>query len=146
VTRLLPLALAAGALVLAGCGGGTRLSREELVTKADAICKDYNARFTALGTPNSLEELKTFADKALPIAKEGNSKLAALKPPASLEDTYKAWLAEGDKAVDAIGRLSTAARTNDTAEVRRIGREAARENQRSNRLARQLGFESCAES
>jgi hypothetical protein len=145
VTRVLPLLLAL-ALLAAGCGGGgSRLSKQELVAKADAICTDYNAKFNALGQPNSMDELKSFADKALPIAKEGREKLGELKPPKVIEDTYNEWLAEGDKAVDAIERLRDAAEKNDTAAVRKIGEEANRENQHSDRLARQLGFKACGQ-
>jgi hypothetical protein len=146
VTRLVPLALGL-ALLVAGCGGGggDRLSRQELVAKADAICQDYNAKFNALGQPNSMDELKSFADKALPIAQEGRQKLGELKPPQDLEATYDDWLAEGDKAVDAIERLRDAAEKNDAAAVRSIGEEANRENQKSDRLATQLGFKACGQ-
>ena len=139
------LALAA----VAGCGGGDggdRLSRAEFVSRADTICRQYEAKLDALGQPTNVEELRSFADKALPIAKDGREALGELNPPEDLEDTYDAWLDQGDEAIEIVERLRDAADDGDQAEIQRIAQKAERVDAESNRLAEQLGFEQCGET
>ena len=142
--------LSFGACVaLAGCGGdggGDRLSRAELVSRADAICRTYEARLDALGQPTNVDELKEFADKSVPIAKEGRDELRALEPPEDLEATYDAWLEQGDEAIEIVERLRDAAEDGDTAEIQRIARDAQRADTESNRLAGELGFRQCGDT
>ena len=143
--KRLVLALAAVGL-LAGCGGGEeRLSRAEFVSQADAVCRKYEARLDALGQPTNVEQLRSFADKALPIAKDGREELGDLNPPEELEETYDAWLEHGDDAIDIVERLRDAAADGDQAEIQRIAQDAERTDRESNRLAAELGFEQCGE-
>jgi DNA-binding NtrC family response regulator len=139
------LALAA----VAGCGGGDggdRLSRAEFVSRADTICREYEARLDALGQPTNVDQLESFADRALPIAKDGREELGELAPPEDLEDTYDAWLEQGDEAIEIVERLRDAAADGDEAEIQRIAQEAERADAESNRLARELGFKQCGET
>ena len=149
MTRRL-VALGAGALTLAGCSGGgdsgERLSKAEFVAQADAICRKYEARLDALGQPTNVTELRAFADKALPIAKDGRDELDDLKPPENLEDTYDAWLEQGDEAIEIVERLRDAAEEQDQAEIGKIAADAQRTDAEANRLAGELGFEQCGET
>jgi hypothetical protein len=129
-----------------GCGGGDsgeRLSKAEFIRRADAVCSKYEARLDALGQPTNVSELQTFADKALPIAKDGREELGALKPPSDLQDTYDAWLEQGDEAIEIVERLRDAAADNDQAEIQQIAQDAERADAEANRLAEQIGFAQC---
>ena len=145
------LVVLALARVLAGCGGGdgddgggTALTKDEFVAQADAICKEYEEKLNALGTPQSQEELAEFADRSVPIAEEGQSKLEELTPPAGLQDAYDEWLAQGDNAVDIVQRLERAAQEGDEQEIQQIAAEAQTADERSKELATQLGFQDCS--
>jgi hypothetical protein len=142
------LVLAVCALALAGCGGsgGERLSRAEFVAQADAICRKYEARLDALGQPTNVAGLRSFADKALPIARAGRDELDDLQPPEELDETYDAWLEQGDEAIDIVERLRDAAQEGDQAEIGRIALDAQRTDAESNRLGRELGFKQCGET
>jgi hypothetical protein len=129
-----------------GDGGGERLSRAEFVARADAICQKYEARLDALGQPTNVDELRSFADRALPIAKDGREELGDLNPPEDLEDTYDAWLEQGDDAIEIVERLRDAAEDGDQAEIQEIAQDAQRADAESNRLAGELGFEQCGET
>ena len=137
-------------VALAGCGGGgedgDRLSRAEFISRADAICTEYEAKLDAVGQPSSLEGLKDFADKALPIAREGRDKLGDLNPPEELEGDYDAWLEQGDEAIELVERLSDAAEDGDTAEIQKIAQDAERADTEANRLAGKIGFQQCGAS
>jgi hypothetical protein len=140
------IALLAATVAMAGCGGGggdDRLTREEFVSQADAICEEYEAKLDALGTPQNPDELADFADRALPIAEDGRAELGELRPPEELEDTYDAWLAQGDRAIRIVEDLRDAAEDGDVSEIQRIAREAETADAEANRLAEQLGFEQC---
>lgn len=130
----------------AGCGGGggdERLSRAELVERADAICSRYEARLDALGRPTNASELRSFADRALPIARDGREELGELNPPEELEATYDAWLEQGDEAIEIVERLREAAAESNEVEIQQLAEDAQRTDAESNRLARELGFEQC---
>ena len=146
MTKALARAVAVLVLAaLAGCGGsgGDRLSRAEFISQADAICTEYEEKLNALGTPQNTEELAEFADKALPIAEDGRDELGELRPPEDLQDTYDAWLEQGDRAIQIVEDLREAAEDGDTAEIQRIAREAEAADTEANRLAEQIGFEQC---
>ena len=150
MTRRSVLALGVGALTLAGCGGGggngERLSKSDFVAQADAICRKYEARLDALEQPTNVTELRSFAEKALPIAKDGRDELDDLQPPEELEDTYDAWLEQGDEAIQIVERLRDAAAKADEAEIERIAADAQRTDAEANRLAGELDFEQCGET
>lgn len=142
------IALLAAMLAITGCGGGgnDRLSRPEFVSRADAICAEYEGKLNALGTPQNPEQLADFADKALPIARDGREELGELRPPEDLEETYDAWLEQGDRAIEIVEDLRDAAEDGDVSEIQRIAQEAQTADVKANRLAAQLGFERCGET
>ena len=136
-------------LLVAACGGegggDERLSREALATKANAICERFETRINALGTPQNLEDLETFAEKARPIFEEGLGDLRELQPPEDLEQRYDEWLSTGDRALERVDELGEAAKDGDTAKVQQIAERAETEDRESDRLARALGLDDCAE-
>jgi hypothetical protein len=141
------LVVLAALALAAGCGGGGKqLTKAELVTQADAICRKYEAKINALGEPTSLAGLKEFADKAVPLFDSGLDELRALQPPENLEGTYREWLETGEKQREAAERIGDAADKGDEQGLQRIIRDLGTSEQRSNALAAQLGFKDCAET
>ncbi len=123
-----------------------RLSHGEFVKQANAICANYNKRINALGEPKSISDLVGFADKALPIAKEDVGKFKKLNPPKEDEAGWKAYGAEGDKVIAAIGDLRNAAKKSDAAAIQRIGNEAQAESAHSKKIAQDAGLSECAKT
>lgn len=138
---LLPLAAVAVA-----CGGGDdRLSREELQSRVNAICAKVDRQLQALGEPESIDEVAEFARKATSLAREGVAELRALEPPEDDERQYDRFLAEGDRVVALSRRLEKAAEEADAEALEQILQEARDSEERSDRVARDLGFDECAE-
>jgi hypothetical protein len=140
--RLAVVALLVAALT--ACGGGGRLSRDDYVKRADAICAKYNRRIRALRQPRTVAGISAFTAKAIPIARRGDDELRTLEPPKGDEATARQWLAANDAVVEAIERLGAAARRGDRAGVRKALREGNRANERAKALARRLGLRVCA--
>lgn len=143
------LALAA-TLALAGCGGGGggsgsgQLTKDEFVSQANTICKDYRASIDKLGQPSSVEDLVGLAEKAVPIAEDTIAKLHALKPPAELQEDVDAWLASGDANVALLTKLRDAAKAGDVATVTKVGDEGQTNSDKGRELASKLGLTECA--
>jgi hypothetical protein len=138
---LLPLAAVAVA-----CGGGDdRLSRGELQSRVNAICVEVDSQVKALGEPESIDEVAEFARKATRLAREGVAELRALEPPKDDERQYDRFLAEGDRVVALSRRLEEAAEEADAEALEQILQEARDSEDRSDRVARDLGFDECAE-
>ena len=135
------------AALAAGCAGGDddgRLSREEFIRRADAICADYDRRLARLGNPADIAELGELAARAVPIAREGVAKLHALTPPAELERDVDRWLARNDRNVANIDKLGAAARANDVRRVQAIASHSTANERAADTLAARLGLVACA--
>ena len=142
--RLLVIPLLA--VAAAGCGGGDdRLTREEFASRANAICQDFEQRISDLDEPQNIGDVEDFADDAAEIAADGRDELADLNPPEELEEDYDRLLESLDEAIDDIGRLGDAAADGDEAEVQEIAEEGEAKDEESDKLARELGLDDCAE-
>src|SRR3954451_3451484 len=115
---LTPFALAAtaGALFVAGCGGGddsststsvsgatgvsgAALSQDELVSQGNAICKDGNKALDAAssqafsgGQPSQAEIEQYVSDTMVPNIQGQIDALAALTPPEDIAEDYQTFL------------------------------------------------------
>jgi hypothetical protein len=77
-------ALAAGVLVLAGCGS-FGMSAKDYRTKADAICSSVRSQRDRLTPASNLEELKAVARSTIAINTDALRRFKALKPPGDLK-------------------------------------------------------------
>ena len=139
------LALAVAACSLGEDDRDDRLSREEYVRQADAICADYEERLARLGDPASIAELATVAGRALPIAREGVARLRALRPPEDLARRVEQWLERNERNVDLVRELREAARSRDVTRVQEVASTLADNERAADALAGRIGLDACAE-
>jgi hypothetical protein len=140
-------ALAALLALAAGCGGasgGQRLSKDAYVAKADAICRDADAKRKQLTTPASIAEIPAYVAKALPILDDGLRRLHALRPPSDLEAGVRAWLSTGDETRNLLAELGKAAKQGDSAKVQALGAKGNTLTSDADSLARTIGLTDCA--
>lgn len=131
----------------AGCGGGggsERLSRDDYVAKADAICLATVEKRQALPVPTGLAGIPRYVDRALPLLDAARSDLRALRPPPELEDEVADWLAAIGDERETLSELRRAARDKNAAKVRAIGSQGAAIEQRARARARAIGLVACA--
>jgi hypothetical protein len=108
-----------------GGGGGEALSQDELVSKANQICREGSQKINAkaqevqdkISKADSAEEQqKVVADVLEETAKEYDpylDQLRDLDPPANLKQDWDKFMAGIDKAFDLIPDLADATRDGD---------------------------------
>ena len=142
--RLLLLSVIAATLV-AGCGGGSsKLSHDEFVKKANAICGDYNSKTAKLGTPNSFDTVVTYAQQLQSIAKDAVGKFKKLNPPDDERANWQAFAKTGDELIAAAGQLEQAGKDQDTAKLQQLLSEAQARSAESHRIGAKMGTPACA--
>jgi hypothetical protein len=143
---LIGLVTSTALTVGAGCGGdgGDRLSREELVSEADAICAEYEAELGALAEPKSLADFERLVQDAKPIVENGIESLQALNPPEDLEDEFEEWISRNEENVAAIEDLQEAVADRDEPRIQETVRQIDENEQEADELAAEIGLEDCA--
>jgi hypothetical protein len=131
------------ATLVAGCGGDDRLTREEFVSEADAICEEFDQRLDDVPEPESADDVERFADEARPVIEDGLAELRALQPPEELEEQWNELMDKNDEALEVLDDLSQAAASADEARLQEISEEASRQDAETDRMARAIGLENC---
>ena len=146
--RLAAILAVALVATTAACGGGgdDRLSQEDFRSQANAICRKYNDKLQALGSPSSPAEVGGFVDQVIPLLRQGISELRALRPPAEAEDDYDRMLDETEKAIPAAQNLADAAEKNDEVALQEALAAARNADEASDKIATKLGLTGCASS
>lgn len=148
------IALAAVALA-AGCGGGgdgggdgggERLTAEEFVQQADAICADANEQIDELGEPQSMEELATMAAEAVSISEQSLDALNELVPPEEFQARFDRALELLDQQAALARTLVTAAENGDAEEVQAIADKGEPLDTEADGIAEELGLTECGNS
>ncbi len=105
-------ALAAMALALGGCGSSSApLTRAELRSKADAICKRVSGRLTTK-TVTSVRDVARTAPHLAAVEQEALNELSKLEPPASIENDWKMFIAGAQKLAENTSKLGEYAKSN----------------------------------
>jgi hypothetical protein len=151
-TLLGALAAALGAAV-AGCGGGgggdssnggERLSKAAYGARLSAICKDYNDYTSSLDDPSSMKEIKPWINKVLPRFQVAISDAKELSPPQDLQDEHDEFLSIADDETSVLHEMADAAEANDQQKLLDLEQQGTKLDNRSDKLAHQLGARECA--
>jgi chromosome segregation ATPase len=132
--------------LVAGCGGGgggTRLTKEEYASRADAICGKYNRQVRDLSNPQNLSELEKVADQTLSILANAITDLKKLNPPASEQAKADQWLSQVENLKEDLTEIRDGAKDQDMKAVQAVLPKAEEHNRRSNALATELGMTVC---
>ncbi len=143
---VVPVSVLAVVLV-AGCGGGgSKLTHTQFVSKANAICADYNARTAKLAAPNSFDSVVTYASQLRKIAEDDVGKFEKLNPPDEDRANWKAFGKSGDQLIAAAGDLEKAAKDRDAAKIQQLLDEAKTRSAESKRIGTAMGTPACAQT
>ena len=139
---------------LIGCGGGGTsgkgppLTHEQLVTQANAICAQANARTEALSAtlanPQDLPHLAELVAVSEPIDADQLRKLEALNPGSQDKDAYDKLLSDARDLTGKLPSLRSAAEAGDAQTVQKIANDLSA-NPASTEAA-DLGLTECAKN
>jgi hypothetical protein len=137
-------------LVATACGGGDRLSREEYIRQADAICKRYEGKLRRyeerLDRASSPKELAQVIDEAIPTVEDGVGELRNLEPPEKLEQKVADWLQLNHKNVETLAQLRDAAKEGDPGKLQELVEKGDENERRADELARDIGLDACSQN
>jgi hypothetical protein len=153
MTRLAPLLLTLLAFALASCGGDDAPSREEFAERASEICRDTEQALENVGeNAESPEDIADAVDQVIEESRNAVDELADLERPEgdageTAETFVNATRTEiEEKGIPALEDLRDALADGD----QQAAQEAAQrlqgiESDESNKAARELGADECAE-
>jgi hypothetical protein len=145
-----PLTLILLALGVAACGGDDAPTKADFAASAEKICKDAEKQLRGLGESKTRAEVADSIDKAVEATQSSVDELQDLElPEGEAGDQAKEFVAaiegEIDKGIPALEDLGEAIKTNDEKAAQDAYRKLQEiENTDSDKLARELGIEGCA--
>jgi hypothetical protein len=132
-------------LVLAGCGGSSRLSRAELVRRTGKICAEQSRKIAQVPRgPATALNAAGYLGAVLSVVEQGVKDFHALRPPADLESGYRKLLAELDRNADILRTLRAAAAAKDRRDYELGLGNLHRSRMRIDALERRLGLTGCS--
>jgi hypothetical protein len=151
VAALLPLAA-----VLSGCGwlaasrpvafdDGSRLSRAELVARAETACLRRAGDIAALRRPRTSADRRAFFAEVARIERAEADALAALRPPRRDEREFARFVVASAELADVAEQFVVAVVRDDAHERRRAVADAEHASSAYDRASRQLGL-ACRQS
>ena len=152
-TRATALGLAAAALAIAGlaaCGDDSseQLSAEDLVTRADEICRGGIERFGEIQSepPSNAVEAENQTAELADVASDELNELRELRPPDELRDSYDAYLASRTRALDQLERGRDAAHDRDTDAYVAAQAKVTADQANRLKLAKVVGLQDCSKA
>jgi hypothetical protein len=142
-------ALAMAVAALAGCGGSSSsaLTHAQLVSKANSICAQRNAKIAALprslANPRTAKGTATLLGDVLAIDKPLIAKLHTLKPPAADKTAWDQALAINDRTVQILTQARAAAEANDQAKFTQVSSQLTPLAQKLKHYEVQFGLTQC---
>jgi hypothetical protein len=152
------VAVAAAALLAAGCGGddpapiepvpdasdqgSAALSKSDFIAQGDAICGEVNAALSGLDTGTAASDPKFQAAQELQFTRSQLQSLESLPPPSENRSALDSFLSALEDQVDALSRKKAAVDQGD--DPLAADAEAASAAASAQAAAQDYGFQECA--
>ena len=119
------------------------LTKEEFITRADAICEETEHRIQALDPPSTTNDLDNYAQAIGEISDEGIGELRALKPPPEDAEVIRRLIGNIERSVELLPDYAQAAQSQDASRFRQVEAQLQEIADESVLLAREYGFQHC---
>jgi Putative metallopeptidase len=147
------VAVAAAAIVLAGCGGSggsSDLSKTELASKANAICASSTAAVNRLKAPADFSTnavaAAAYLDKVLRLEQSGVDQLKALQPASDVKADYQAYVADLSHQLGLLRGADRKAHAKDPSGLQDLTALQTYQQKTSHPAALRVGLTKCAGS
>jgi hypothetical protein len=144
-------ALTVFAVVLAACGGGSdRLTKAELITQGDAVCKTFSDKagpigqdITAAPSADNLSQYATAFGQLETVFSDMIDGLKALSPPEADQSTWDSITSGLTNELAALREAKTAAEGGDLTAFNAAGTKIGQLDGQTSQLATTYGFQVC---
>jgi hypothetical protein len=144
---LVAAALATTALATAGCGGSSSkpLTRAELTSKANAICKQVTAKLQAAtkGGVGTVQAIARIAPELAAFEETALGELGKLVPPAELENDWKVFVAGAQTLAEDTSKLGEYAKANNLKGAKGLIRSSSATQKQMIAIAKRDGLREC---
>jgi hypothetical protein len=144
-------ALSVFAVVLAACSGGSdRLTKAELITRGDAVCKTFSDKagpigqdITAAPSADNLSQYATAFGQLETVFSDMIDSLKALSPPEADQSTWDSITSGLTNELAALREAKTAAEGGDLTAFNAAGTKIGQLDGQTSQLATTYGFQVC---
>ena len=127
------------------CGGSEALSKEQYVSRLNAMCLDFSEREKTIGDPQTVEDLVEKGPRVLDAFEKAIvDRVHKLKAPDEIADQANRMARLADEQRNVLRRLVDAAKRSDFAKVIELSSKNAMLNRQSGSSASELGATACA--
>jgi hypothetical protein len=134
------------AALTAGCAGDEELSREQYVSKLNAMCEDFSEKEREIGEPQTPADLVEKGPRILDAFETAIvDKVHELEAPDEIADQADRLVNLADQQRQVLGELIAAAKESNVAKVRQLASKNEALNKETTSITRELGAEACAE-
>jgi hypothetical protein len=145
VSNALALVAVALATLAAGCGGSATkpLTRAQLRTKTDAICRRVTTRLATNGSPRTPAQIERLIKNLSAFEQGALTELSALVPPAALADDWKRFVAGAQTLAERTAKLGEYAEAKNAKAIAPLLAAAEATRRQMAAIARRDGFTAC---
>jgi hypothetical protein len=134
------------AALTAGCACDEELSREQYVSKLNAMCEDFSERERKIGEPKTPADLVEKGPRILDAFEAAIvDKVRQLEAPGEIADEADRLVDLADQQREVLGALIAAAKDGNVAKVRELASRNEALNKETTSITRELGAKACAE-
>jgi hypothetical protein len=133
-------------LAIAGCGSSAKpLTRAELTSKANAICRKVAAKLVAStkGESGSQQALARIAPELATFEQSALTELSKLMPPADLSSEWKEFVAGAETLAESTAKLGEYAKANNLTSARSLILSAEKVQAQMQATAKHIGLADC---
>ena len=146
IRPLSAVAALAAILALAACGGSSELSKSELVSQADTICKKTSDKLDKIPPPRKQSDLSAYGQKASSAIADGTGQLRELKPPKAQQDDYDTFVSAAERQQKLASDLSEVSKDKDRSKIKKVLTDAQKADQEGKAAAKRIGLKECGKS
>jgi hypothetical protein len=139
------LGAAVAVSVPTACGESDTLSKEQYVSRLNAMCRDFSRREQQIGEPQTTEDLVEKGPRVVDAFKEAIvDEVHRLKAPAEISQQANRMTRLADEQASVLRQLVEAAKRSDFSTVDELAAKNGALNRESSAVASDLGATACA--